>query len=215
MNKCYGGENNGKKKEEQRMRRLNLCSYLYQLKVAESGAQVANRKREGLVIQLCLTARLLYPWDSPSKNTGVGWRALLQGIFPTQGSNPGLLHWQAGSALLSHLGKTQTKILLVRHRSVSLSSRFGNLFLPLSQCLFSSLTLGLQGNLDRESDLSGLLALRPQWLSLYLFIGCISEWSHFIEKGPVRMCTSWNMKDRDGRVSEGEGGGTTDILKFD
>ena len=28
--------------------------------------------------------------DSPGKNTGVGCRALLQGIFPTQGSNPGL-----------------------------------------------------------------------------------------------------------------------------
>ena len=29
-------------------------------------------------------------WDSTGKNTGVGCRALLQGIFPTQGSNPGL-----------------------------------------------------------------------------------------------------------------------------
>ena len=27
-----------------------------------------------------------------AKNTGVGCHALLQGIFPTQGSNPGLLH---------------------------------------------------------------------------------------------------------------------------
>ena len=32
------------------------------------------------------------PWDSPGKNTGLGCLALLQGIFPTQGSNPGLLH---------------------------------------------------------------------------------------------------------------------------
>ena len=30
--------------------------------------------------------------DSPGKNTGVGCHALLQGIFLTQGSNPGLLH---------------------------------------------------------------------------------------------------------------------------
>ena len=30
--------------------------------------------------------------DSPGKNTGVGCHALLQGIFPTQESNPGLLH---------------------------------------------------------------------------------------------------------------------------
>ena len=37
------------------------------------------------------------PWDSPGKNTGVGYHALLQGIFPTQGPNPSLLcllHWQ-------------------------------------------------------------------------------------------------------------------------
>ena len=31
------------------------------------------------------------PWDSPDKNTGVGCHFSLQGIFPTQGSNPGLL----------------------------------------------------------------------------------------------------------------------------
>ena len=30
--------------------------------------------------------------DSPDKNTGVGCHDLLQGIFPTWGSNPGLLH---------------------------------------------------------------------------------------------------------------------------
>ena len=33
-------------------------------------------------------ARLLWPWDFPGNNTGVGCRFLLQGIFPTQGSNP-------------------------------------------------------------------------------------------------------------------------------
>ena len=38
------------------------------------------------------SARILCPWDFPGKNTGVGCPSLLQGIFPTQGSNPGLLH---------------------------------------------------------------------------------------------------------------------------
>ena len=37
-------------------------------------------------------ARLLCPWDSPGKNTGVDCHSLFQRIFPTQGSNPGLLH---------------------------------------------------------------------------------------------------------------------------
>ena len=36
--------------------------------------------------------RLLCPWDSPGKNTGVCCHLLLQGIFPTQESNPCLLH---------------------------------------------------------------------------------------------------------------------------
>ena len=36
--------------------------------------------------------RLLCPWDSPGKNTAVGCHALLQGILPTQGSNPGVPH---------------------------------------------------------------------------------------------------------------------------
>ena len=38
-----------------------------------------------------LQAHGLYsPWNSPGQNTGVGSHSLLQGIFPTQGSNPGL-----------------------------------------------------------------------------------------------------------------------------
>ena len=41
--------------------------------------------------------RLLCPWASPGKNTGLGSHFLLHGIFPTQGSNLRLLHCQAGS----------------------------------------------------------------------------------------------------------------------
>ena len=39
-------------------------------------------------------ARLLWPWDVPGKNTGVGYRAHLQGIFLTKGSKPSLLHYR-------------------------------------------------------------------------------------------------------------------------
>ena len=45
------------------------------------------------VTQLCLTLcdTMDYsPWNSPGQNTGVGSLSLLQGIFPTQGSNPGI-----------------------------------------------------------------------------------------------------------------------------
>ena len=41
--------------------------------------------------------RLLRPWDSPSKITGVGCHFLLLGIFLTWGLNLHLLHWQADS----------------------------------------------------------------------------------------------------------------------
>ena len=47
---------------------------------------------------------LLCPWDSPGKNTEVGCHVLLQGIFPTQGSNPGLLHFRWIRYHLSHKG---------------------------------------------------------------------------------------------------------------
>ena len=51
---------------------------------------------------------LLCSWDSPSKNTGVGCCALLQGLFLTQGWNLSLFylrHWQAGSLPLAPPGK--------------------------------------------------------------------------------------------------------------
>jgi len=61
------------------------------------------------VLQSCLydSTRLLCPWDSPDKNTGVGCHALLQGIFPTQRSNLCLLYllsWQVDSLPLVPLG---------------------------------------------------------------------------------------------------------------
>ena len=42
--------------------------------------------------------------DSPGKNTRVGYHDLLQGIFPTQGWNPSLLHWRQILYCLSHQG---------------------------------------------------------------------------------------------------------------
>ena len=48
--------------------------------------------------------RLLCPWASPGKKTGVGCHALLQGIFSTQGLNPGLPHCRQILCRLSHQG---------------------------------------------------------------------------------------------------------------
>ena len=50
-------------------------------------------------------ARLLCPRDSPGKTSGVGCHALLQGIFPTQGQNPGL-HIAGGFFTIWGTGKS-------------------------------------------------------------------------------------------------------------
>ena len=47
---------------------------------------------------------LYSPWNSPGQNTGVGCHSLLQGIFPTQESNPGLPHCGQILYQLSHQG---------------------------------------------------------------------------------------------------------------
>ena len=47
---------------------------------------------------------LYNPWNSPGQNTGVGSLSLLQGIFPTQGSNPGLPHCRQILHQVSHKG---------------------------------------------------------------------------------------------------------------
>ena len=47
--------------------------------------------------------RLLCPWDFRGKSTGVGCHFLLQGIFPTQGWNPGVLHCRQILYQLSYL----------------------------------------------------------------------------------------------------------------
>ena len=44
----------------------------------------------------------LSPWNSPGQNTGVGILSLLQGIFPTQGLNPGLPQCRQILYQLSH-----------------------------------------------------------------------------------------------------------------
>ena len=59
-------------------------------------------------VQLFATPWTIYsPWNSPGQNTGVGSLSLLQGIFPTQGSNPGLLYCRRILYQLSHQGSPE------------------------------------------------------------------------------------------------------------
>ena len=55
---------------------------------------------------------LYHPWNSPGQNSGVGSLSLLQGIFPTQGSNPGLLHCRQILYQPSHKGSPEPPRIL-------------------------------------------------------------------------------------------------------
>ena len=78
-----------------------LKCYVYSL-ISAAIILLLNDVSESEVAQSCLTLFdpmdcsirpwLLCPWDFQDKSTGVGCHFLLQGIFPTQGSNPGLPH---------------------------------------------------------------------------------------------------------------------------
>ena len=57
---------------------------------------------------------LYSPWNSPGQNTGVGSLSLLQGIFPTQGSNPGLPHCRQ---ILYQLSYQESPVLFVPFQS--------------------------------------------------------------------------------------------------
>ena len=65
-----------------------------------------------LFTTLWTVALRLCPWDSPGKNTGMGCHSLLQGIFLSQGLNPGLLPCRQSLYSLSHQGSLYACIAL-------------------------------------------------------------------------------------------------------
>ena len=89
---------------------INLCLHVCLFDLHLQGKSLAFHLGAGFV-QMCvcacsvtsvvsdsfrphrpMPARLLCPWDFPGMSAEVGFHFLLQGIFLTQGSNPGLLH---------------------------------------------------------------------------------------------------------------------------
>ena len=59
-------------------------------------------------VQLFQPHGLYSPWNSPGKNTGMGFHVLFQEIFPTQGSKPGHPHCKWILDYLSHQGSPRT-----------------------------------------------------------------------------------------------------------
>ena len=86
-----------------------------------------SSRSEVKVTQSCPTLRphgLPNLWNSPGQNTGVGGLSLLQWIFPTQRSNPGLLHCRWILYQLSYKGSPRI-LEWVTYPSSSRSSRPG------------------------------------------------------------------------------------------
>ena len=94
-NLCTATKTQGSQKQ------LNKKNYLFSESISHSVAS-SSLWSHGVYL-----ARLLCTWDSPDKNTRVGCHFLLQGIFPTLGLNPVLLHciWTTRKALNKIINK--------------------------------------------------------------------------------------------------------------
>ena len=122
--------------------------------------------------------RLLCPWDFPGKNTGVGSHFLLQGIFPTQGLNPGFLHCRQIIYRLIYEGKPnpnqQTRDSLWSTSVFILSS----LYSLLSTCSILGLGTGIAVRKMSKDTLYSPGAARSQevkpTITVHLIIfGCL------------------------------------------
>ena len=116
----------------------------------------------------CSPPRLLCPWNSPGKNTGVDYHFLLQGIFPTQGSNLHLehcrqilYHWASSEALVSTIEMLLNPVFLFIPASLTALAQMSCLAFFFSEASCSvfptslpSLTL-LQKCLSLETQIWG------------------------------------------------------------
>ena len=85
----------------------------------------------------------LSPWNSPGQNTGVGSLSLLQTIFPTQGSNPGLPRCRQILYQLNHKGspfhsnpkerQCQRMVKLPHYDTIAVISHTGKVMLKILQ----------------------------------------------------------------------------------
>ena len=91
--------------------------------------QDSDTRLKAKVAQSCLTLwshGLYSPWNSPAQNTGMGSLSLLQGIFQTQGSNPGLSTLQVDSLPV----KSRCSFLRACESAVTSWSPYGDLHSP-------------------------------------------------------------------------------------
>ena len=85
---------------------LNLWGDNLSLAVIKVKVKLLSHARLFATPWIVACTKLLCPWDFQGKSTGVGCHFLLQGIFPTQGSNRGLSHCRQTLYRLSHQGSS-------------------------------------------------------------------------------------------------------------
>ena len=117
---------------------------------------------------------LYSPWNSPGQNTGVGSLFLLQGIFPTQGSNPGPLHCRRILYQLNHKKRRWEVSKPTGHTLQFCFSPSGHLNLPASFPLAPLLIyhtklsedshLNLGSKLSKLSSTLGMTNVRAFWI---------------------------------------------------
>ena len=138
-----------------------------------------------LVTQLCLTlavrwtvAQLLCPGDSPGNDTGEGCHSLLQAIFPTQGSNPGLLHCRR---ILHHWATKGAGSVRIAKPLSQVITPFPSPLCPLCLCLFSTPALKIvhQHHFSRFHIYT--LVYDICFFSFWLTIACMTD-SRFSHK---------------------------------
>ena len=106
--------------------------------------------------------------DSPGKNNGVGCHAFLQGIFPTQGSNPDLLYlwWN-----LSCLNRQKYSC---SHRYIHISLyKIIKLFSKVT-VLISALTMSKRSTVPYPPQCLATVNLPNQWMSNVLYLHFLS-----------------------------------------
>ena len=82
----------------------HAATLLFTILISKVKVKSLSRARLFTSPWIIACTRLLRPWDFQGRSTGVGCHFLLQGIFPTQGLNPGLSHCRQMLYRLSHQG---------------------------------------------------------------------------------------------------------------
>ena len=123
--------------ESRSWRELLLETWCHRRVISGGRTNVPSESRS--VVSNSLWPHGLYsPWNSPGQNTGVGSLSLLQGIFPTRESNPGLPRCRWILYQLSHQGKPNVpKVLLLCRPLLSLGAhraQFSTCFMGDQHC---------------------------------------------------------------------------------